>query len=90
MELIEFLGLKEEEQWEEFCEHCVFITKFHDLERKHHLFMLHGFFVELVMDNFSKTQKSMNAFIFGPRLDKYFEREMAYIEKILQGNNSLG
>ena len=36
--LIEFLGLTEGDQWDEFCEHSIFIAKYEDIDLHHNLF----------------------------------------------------
>ncbi len=47
MDLLEFLGLNEEDQWEEFTEHSVFLARYEDIDVNQNLFRLHGFYVEL-------------------------------------------
>tara|TARA_Y100001001_G_scaffold25155_1_gene21126 strand:- start:599 stop:865 length:267 start_codon:yes stop_codon:yes gene_type:complete len=70
MGIKEFLGLHEEDQWDEFWDKCVFLAHFPDLEKKHHLYRLFDFYVELTSDH-SGMFPVLNAFESGPRLDKY-------------------
>lgn len=87
MGIIEFLGLSEPEQWDEFSEHCVFIAKYQDVDVHHNLFLVHDFFVELTSDSGIQLYQSMNAFLYGERLDKYMENDLIYIAETLKLRN---
>lgn len=85
MELNQFLGLLTQDQFDEFWEHCKFLEHHIDAYGiKHHLYVLHGFYVELTSDINGKLDPYLQAFIDGPRLDKYIQEDIDFIEKILR------
>ncbi len=79
MDILEFLGQGEAEQWEEFSEHCIFLAKYEDIDVTQHLFKLHDFYVELSSDSQMVLSQAMNAFLYGPRLDKYMAGDLDFI-----------
>ena len=79
MDLITFLGLPEGEQWEEFSQDSIFLARYEDIDVHQELYRLHGFYVELSSAPGLGLDKSMNAFIKGPRLDKYMAGDLDYI-----------
>lgn len=79
MDILEFQGLGEAEQWEEFWDHCIFLAHYIDIDTRHHLYRLHDFYVELTSDSAIGLYNTQNAFIDGPRLDKYIENDLLYI-----------
>lgn len=83
MDLMTFLGLPEGEQWEEFCDYAIFLSKYRDIDITSNLFRLYDFYVELTVDSGTETGHHMNAFIDGPRLDKYRQADIDYINEIL-------
>lgn len=88
MKLDTFLGLNTPEQYEEFWENCKFVEHYINTDGvKHHLYSLHDFYVELTSVN-EKLDPNFNAFVDGPRLEKYMLDELEYIHRILKNNSS--
>lgn len=83
MDFKTFLGLPEEEQWETFWDRCIFVEHYIDLDCKCHLYRLHDFYVELTSGP-GGLHNVLNAFVDGPRLDKYVEGNLMYIKKTLR------
>ena len=85
MELKEFLGLHTKQQFDEFWENCIFLEHYIDaLGVKHHLYALHDFYVELTSEGDNPIDSFLHAFIDGPRLDKYRQSDIDFIEKVLK------
>ncbi|GMN12126.1 hypothetical protein MTsPCn9_34370 [Croceitalea sp. MTPC9] len=88
MELRNFLGLQTYDQFEEFWEHCKFLEHHIDAYGiKHHLYALHKFYVELTSDSSGHLDPHLHAFTDGPRLDKYRQSDIDYINEVLSQNN---
>ena len=83
MEIIRFLGLGEAEQWEEFWGNCEFLEYYIDIDVKHHLYRLHDFYVELTSDVTEKLNPVLHVFVDGPRLDKYRQGDIDFINGAL-------
>lgn len=79
MDILEFLGLGEEEQWEEFSDAGIFLSDYFDIDVHNQLYGLHDFYVELSSTPLSELNQTMNAFVDGPRLDKYMAGDLDYI-----------
>ena len=84
MDIIEFLGLGEAEQWEEFTDGKIFIAEYKDIDVYHQLYLLHDFYIELSSVPSSTLHQNLNAFIMGPRLDKYIAGDIDYMYTDLQ------
>lgn len=88
MKLKTFLGLNTPEQYEEFSDNCKFLEHYIDNDGiKHHLYSLHDFYVELTSID-GNLDPNFNAFIDGPRLEKYMLGDLLYIHKILKIDSS--
>lgn len=84
MELNQFLGLSTYDQFEHFWDHCKFLE--HHIDHvgiKHHLYRLHDFYAELTSDLTGQLDPYIHAFVDGPRLDKYRQSDIDYINEIL-------
>lgn len=79
MDIIEFLGMGENEQWEEFLQEGIFLAKYEDIDVTQELFRLHEFYVELSYPPISNSQVAMNAFLNGPRYDKYIAGDLDFV-----------
>ncbi len=90
MDIIQFLGLPEEEQFMEFWDKCTFLEHYRDIECKYHLYRLHDFYVELTSDSEVGLYNTLAAFKSGPRLDKYRQSDIDYIESVLKSKGLNG
>ena len=72
MELVEYMGMKECDQWEIFHEESEFIGEIVAIDAHYQLYSLYNFYVELTMVPENQKALRMNPLISGPRLDKYF------------------
>lgn len=71
MTLYEYLALSNDEQWEEFWEHCVHLDNYKSIDCKFSLYSLHKFFIELELC--ITTDKILGKYPFkqGGRMEKY-------------------
>jgi len=89
MDIKTFLGMQTYDQFEEFWEHCKFLEHHVDYTGvKYHLYRLHGFYAELTSDMTGKLDPHIHAFIDGPRLDKYRQSDIDYINDVLNLKDS--
>lgn len=84
MDIKTFLGLQTYDQFEYFWEHCTFLEHYIDCDGiKFHLYRLHDFYAELTSDISGHLDPYVHAFVDGPRLDKYRQGDINYINEIL-------
>ena len=72
MDLIEYINLSEEEQWDTFYESSSQLATANNIEYDYVLFSVESFYVELVFDKIKGSCLYQKAFKSGKRLDKYF------------------
>ncbi len=71
MDLLDYLMLSEERQWDTLHEVGIELVEASSIEYDYLLYGLHGFFVEVVFDKVLGTALFKNEFIDGIKLDKY-------------------
>ncbi len=76
MDIIEFLGSKECDQWEIFDSRGQFFGEIISIDAHYQLYRLHDFYVELTMVPDTLKALRMNPLLSGPRLDKYFDDDI--------------
>ncbi|MGB6150738.1 MAG: hypothetical protein WBG48_02000 [Pricia sp.] len=79
MQILDFLGLGEAEQWEEFSVGGIFLAEYKDIDVYHQLYLLYDFYIELNYAPSCELHQNLNAFVKGPRLDKYIAGDIDYI-----------
>ena len=87
MGIVQFLGLSKEERFFHFWDNCTFLEHYRDIDCRYHLYRLHDFYVELTSDSEVGLYDTLAAFKNGPRLDKYRQGDINYIDRVLRGKN---
>lgn len=72
MNLYEFVGMTDEDQWNEFWDSGIHLAQYNSIDCSYGIYALHNFFVEVEFDTVSNHIIGKNAFVTGVRLDKYF------------------
>jgi hypothetical protein len=71
MGLYDYMILSDEERWDYLWQNAEFITNLKLIDRKHSLYALHDFFVEVELKGAADKILGMKTFIEGDLLEKY-------------------
>ena len=76
MDIMDYLALSYERQWDVFHDKNVLITSVETFDAFYELYSLDTFFVEIISDPATRQRQAVTLFVEGERMEKYLDDDL--------------